>query len=124
MHTDKKMRARIPSSSVSICAPSVAKKSIWRFALVLSAATLAGCAVGPNYAPPRLNLPEAFSSAQSVAPTTQPARAVDLARWWESMADPQLNSLVHRAIQSNFDLQIAATRLQEARSTEAAVTGG
>jgi NodT family efflux transporter outer membrane factor (OMF) lipoprotein len=40
------------------------------------------------------------------------------------MADPQLNSLVHRAIQSNFDLQIAATRLQEARSTEVAVTGG
>ena len=100
-----------------------------RFAFVL-ALLVGGCSVGPNYTSPRIDLPEAFSSAQSVAPTTrpasatQPARAVDLARWWESMDDPQLNALVHRAIQSNFDLRLAATRLQEARSSEVAVTGG
>lgn len=99
--------------------------------LALAAAmTLAGCTVGPNYKPPQIDLPEAFSSARSVIPTTQPAsatqpaRQVDLARWWESLDDPQLDALVRRAIDNNFDLRIAATRLQAARATETAVTGG
>jgi NodT family efflux transporter outer membrane factor (OMF) lipoprotein len=91
---------------------------------------LVGCSVGPNYHPPAEILPQSFSSAQDIVPTTrpasatQPARPVDLARWWQSLDDPQLNSLVQKAIASNYDLRVATTRLQEARSTEAAITGG
>jgi NodT family efflux transporter outer membrane factor (OMF) lipoprotein len=108
----------------------VAFLRLW-VALVAPLAVL-GCAVGPKYHSPLVQLPSAFSSAYTIAPTTAPstqsampsARPVDLSLWWESLGDPQLNSLVKRAIASNYDLRIAAARLQEARSFEFAVTGG
>jgi NodT family efflux transporter outer membrane factor (OMF) lipoprotein len=49
---------------------------------------------------------------------------VDLAHWWRSLNDTELDSLIDRSIQSNLDLQIALTRLQESRATEFVVSGG
>jgi NodT family efflux transporter outer membrane factor (OMF) lipoprotein len=51
-------------------------------------------------------------------------RPIDLARWWQSLDDPELNALIERAIQSNLDLKIALNRLQEARAGEYVVSGG
>ena len=48
--------------------------------------------------------------------------SVDLAQWWRSLQDPELDSLIERAIKANPDLEIALTRLQEARTQLAAVT--
>jgi NodT family efflux transporter outer membrane factor (OMF) lipoprotein len=48
---------------------------------------------------------------------------VDLAEWWKALGDPELDSLVDRAIKSNLDLQLALTRLQQARTYESVVTG-
>ena len=56
-------------------------------------------------------------------PTTRP-RPIDLARWWESFDDAELNSLVRRSIESNLDLRIAIARLQETRELEWATVGG
>lgn len=79
----------------------------------------AGCAVGPNYRTPTPDEPAHF-----VANTSgQPNAAVDLATWWKSLNDPELNSLVERAIKSNLDLDIALTRLQQARTYESVVLG-
>jgi len=97
-------------------------------ALAVSVA-LAGCAVGPDYHTPATTLPSAFAATP---PTTQPATSesttrpvnVDLATWWKSFNDPELNSLVDRAIAANFDLEIALARLQEARTMEVVVEGG
>jgi NodT family efflux transporter outer membrane factor (OMF) lipoprotein len=61
------------------------------------------------------------SNVVTTGPTTRP---VDLARWWESLDDPELNSLERRAIQSGLDLRIAIERLQEAREQELATLGG
>jgi len=69
-------------------------------------------------------------SAFAASPTTQPAtasattRPVDIALWWKSFGDPELDSLISRAIAANFDLEIALTRLQEARTAEVVVEGG
>ncbi|MGA2501009.1 MAG: efflux transporter outer membrane subunit [Tepidisphaeraceae bacterium] len=94
----------------------------------LVAATIAGCQVGPDYHVPAIAVPDAFSSDSDVMPTTmpstRPSHPVDQARWWEALEDPQLNVLVQRAIESNFDARIAAARLQEAREVEFAATGG
>ena len=46
-----------------------------------------------------------------------------LIEWWKSLRDPELDSLVDRAIESNLDLEIALTRLQEARTQELVVIG-
>ncbi len=97
-------------------------------------AILSACAVGPNYHAPRLAVPDAFNAAPSLAPA--PAKnappeaaakgsgaAIDAAAWWRSFGDPELDSLVERAIHSNPDIEIALDRLQEARTQEAVVMG-
>jgi NodT family efflux transporter outer membrane factor (OMF) lipoprotein len=53
----------------------------------------------------------------------QNAAAVDLAVWWKSLNDAELDSLVERAVKSNLDLEIALTRLQQARTYESVVVG-
>jgi NodT family efflux transporter outer membrane factor (OMF) lipoprotein len=81
---------------------------------------LAGCAVGPNYHSPKPDAPPAFAAAAATAPAKPP---IDPAHWWESFNDPELTSLVRRAIAANLDLQVAIARLQEAEAAEAGVLG-
>jgi NodT family efflux transporter outer membrane factor (OMF) lipoprotein len=80
---------------------------------------LAGCAVGPSYHEPKPDAPAEFiaKATQSAAPSP------DLATWWRSLNDAELDSLVERAVKSNLDLEIALTRLQQARTYEAVVLG-
>ncbi len=88
-------------------------------------AGLSGCAVGPNYHTPKPDAPAAFAAITSSNAATTPsaASAPDLAAWWHALNDPELDSLVERAIKSNPDLEIALTRLQQARTYEAVVVG-
>jgi NodT family efflux transporter outer membrane factor (OMF) lipoprotein len=48
---------------------------------------------------------------------------VDASVWWRSLGDPELDSIVERAIRSNPDIEIALDRLEEARTQEAVVLG-
>jgi NodT family efflux transporter outer membrane factor (OMF) lipoprotein len=94
---------------------------------VAGAVCLAGCTVGPNYHVPATTMPIAFTPVPaSTQPTTANAatRPVDIARWWQSFDDSELNSLVERAVANNLDLDIALTRLQEARTQEVVIEGG
>jgi NodT family efflux transporter outer membrane factor (OMF) lipoprotein len=95
---------------------------------LLIAAALAGCAAGPNYHTPKVPIPERYAVASgggtdAAASAEQPAAKVDLALWWQALGDPELDSLVERAIAGNPDLAIALDRLQAARTFEAAVVG-
>jgi NodT family efflux transporter outer membrane factor (OMF) lipoprotein len=82
---------------------------------ILSAALFcAGCTVGPDYKKPDLGVPPAFREA----PNTVAASDADLAQWWTQFNDPELQSLVARALKSNLDLQTAASRVREARQQE------
>jgi NodT family efflux transporter outer membrane factor (OMF) lipoprotein len=85
---------------------------------------LAGCAVGPNYRSPPPDLPAAFD-AQSAAHASGPPQSpeVDLAAWWTALNDPELNALIERALGANPDLDIALTRLQQARTYESVILG-
>ena len=93
-------------------------------------AALAGCAVGPNYRTPKTPTPESFAAAGSTAtagvagtaPET-PAAPVDLAAWWQALKDPELDSLIARAIRGNPEVLIALDRLQAARTYEAGIIG-
>lgn len=72
------------------------------------------CAIGPRYAPPRVDMPCTFHEAAA-------ARAADgdrvvLERWWTGFHDATLDDLVTRAVVGNLDLKVAAARLQEARA--------
>jgi len=85
---------------------------------------LAGCAVGPNYHTPKPDTPAAFAAATGTnAASSSPATAPDPAAWWRALNDVELNSLVERAVKSNPDVEIALSRLQQARTYEAVVLG-
>jgi NodT family efflux transporter outer membrane factor (OMF) lipoprotein len=47
-----------------------------------------------------------------------------MATWWKSLGDPELDRLVERAVEENFDADIALMRLQEARASALVVAGG
>lgn len=94
-------------------------RSRWCMAPLLG--LLAGCAVGPNYHAPKPDTPAAFAAASAAQPANPSS---DPARWWEAFHDPELTSLIRRAIADNLDLQAAVARLQEAEATQAGVLGG
>ncbi|VXC76206.1 efflux transporter outer membrane subunit [Massilia sp. 9I] len=78
-----------------------------RKALLFAPLMLAGCAMAPQPAPaPTLQLPAAWRSAPA-------ANGIVARDWWQAFGDPQLNALVARALDSNGDLRIARSRLQE-----------
>ena len=101
------------------------------FLPTLGLSLLAGCAVGPNYHTPKLPAPEGYAEQVSAGAPPSPAAAasaaavpaVDLTGWWHALKDPELDSLIERAISGNPDLLIALDRLQAARTFEAAIIG-
>jgi NodT family efflux transporter outer membrane factor (OMF) lipoprotein len=98
-----------------------------RLLLVVGSMTaLVSCAVGPRYQAPTPDEPARFAAQAATLPSSNEiagAAPVDLATWWRSLNDPELNSLVERAVKSNLDVQIALDRLQQARAYEAVVLG-
>jgi NodT family efflux transporter outer membrane factor (OMF) lipoprotein len=95
-------------------------------------AVLGGCTVGPDYQEPHLSVPSSFATPSSGKVSTIASEAtgpdeshpsIDLAQWWKSFDDPVMQSLIERAIEANLNLEIALTRVQEARTTEAVAIG-
>jgi NodT family efflux transporter outer membrane factor (OMF) lipoprotein len=85
---------------------------------------LTACAVGPDYQTPGTTVPESFLPPWiDIAQKNTQNPAAALVEWWRSLRDPELNSLVGRALESNLALEIALTRLQEARTQELVVIG-
>lgn len=84
-------------------------------------AWLAGCAVGPNYHAPHTATPEKFVATAPALTSVAGSAAVDVAQWWRALKDPELDALIDRAIKANPDIEIALTRLQEARTRQAAL---
>ena len=87
-------------------------------AMLICLIAASGCAVGPDFRPPPPQVPSKWVGPTSM-PASQPATgpAVELARWWAAFGDPNLTSLVQRAMQSNLDLLQAQARLRQARAT-------
>ncbi|MCD0421864.1 efflux transporter outer membrane subunit [Rubrivivax sp. JA1024] len=80
--------------------------------MVLVAALLGGCAVGPDYRTPLLATPTHWSRTGGV--TTGPPT---LTRWWARLRDPLLDQLVTEAVDGNLDVATASARVREARAS-------
>ncbi|MFZ3215019.1 MAG: efflux transporter outer membrane subunit [Candidatus Acidiferrales bacterium] len=70
-----------------------------------------GCAVGPNYKRPAVNVPADFRSAQGQAVQ---ASLADLP-WWEVFKDETLKGLIQTALTNNYDLRVAVSRVEQSR---------
>ena len=75
---------------------------------------LAGCAVGPNYKRPALSVPTDYRAAPP-SPTAPPS-SLGNENWWQVYQDPVLAQMIHTALQQNYDVRIAATRVLEAQA--------
>ena len=81
-------------------------------ALLVLAAGLAGCAVGPNYKQPATPAVPQFAGAQGGPYSSAEAQG----KFWTEFGDDTLNRLVDQALEANHDLRIALGRLVEARA--------
>jgi len=81
-------------------------------------ALLTGCQVGPNYRQPKVTSSPAWASPLADGETNSPAQ---LAAWWKTFNDPELNSLITRAVQSNLVLRVAEAHVREARAQRSVV---
>ncbi len=98
-------------------------------AALAALALAAGCAVGPSYHAPKPAAPAAFgevrpgSPGADGTPTAAPSDPEALARWWTVLHDPELDSLVDRALRNNRDLKTAVSRVREARAERQVAAG-
>jgi multidrug efflux system outer membrane protein len=82
--------------------------------LLAIAGLLAGCAVGPNYKRPTVNVPTDYRDSMAAQTTAAPSLGNE--KWWDVYQDPILTQLIHTAIQQNYDVRIAAARVLEAQA--------
>ena len=82
-------------------------------ASVLTAALMAACAIGPNYARPEVPVPPAFRADPAV--TADGASLADL-KWFELFKDERLQDMIRTALVHNFDLRDAVVRVELARA--------
>ncbi|MCI0585321.1 MAG: efflux transporter outer membrane subunit [Planctomycetes bacterium] len=78
-----------------------------------------GCRVGPDYAPPKADVPDAWLDFKAGAAS----RPDEDARWWTRFGDPTLDALVERAIAQNLTLRQAGLRVLQARALRGIAVG-
>jgi multidrug efflux system outer membrane protein len=69
---------------------------------------IVSCKVGPNYQRPSVKSPDQFRFTHGAQDST-----IDL-RWWELFRDEDLKNLINSALVNNYDVKIAASRIDEA----------
>lgn len=92
----------------------MSSKRIWLAGLVpivFGLVLFASCSVGPNYKRPAINSPTAYRDDGSVTN----ASFMELA-WWQVYEDDTLKALIREALTNNYDLRIAAARVEQSRA--------
>jgi multidrug efflux system outer membrane protein len=84
--------------------------------ILLIAGAAAGCTVGPDYKRPIVTVPDTYRGAAALEPTAPDAVSIGDQAWWDLFQDEQLQELIRTALQQNFDLRIAATRILQAQA--------
>jgi outer membrane protein, multidrug efflux system len=95
--------------------PVIAKIRIMKHALLslvpIVTLALAGCAIGPNYKRPTVDVPSDFRFA-----AYQSTNSFADLPWWEVFKDPTLLHLIRTAVTNNYDLRQAVARVEQARN--------
>ncbi|UCD29204.1 MAG: TolC family protein [Planctomycetota bacterium] len=86
----------------------------------LAFSLLQGCAVGPDYEPPEIQVPDIWH--QSLTKGLNEGQA-NIQTWWTLLNDPVLNNLIVMAGRGNLDLKVAFVRISEARALRGIAAG-
>jgi len=88
---------------------------ICRSCLLAALASLAGCAVGPDYQRPELTVPAQFKETPGWK-VAEPSDKVQRGKWWERYGDAQLNALVSQVEVSNQNVAAAQAQYRRAQA--------
>lgn len=88
---------------------------------ILGALVLSGCAVGPDYVRPEMDIGEQYGAAETARlndgwirfEAGEPDNQTD---WWRRFEDAELDDMMSRLLADNFDLAAAEARYQQARA--------
>lgn len=78
--------------------------------------SLGGCVMGPDFKTPETPLAAHWANTPSQSGHSGTGESPVDMRWWDSFGDTQLSALVREAQTRNFDLQMAASRLEQSRA--------
>lgn len=88
-----------------------------------SSGLLAGCAVGPDYVRPTLDLPAAYKEAGPWK-NAEPRQIDSQQSWWQAYRDPALDDLMAQANAANQNIHQAEAQYRQARAIAAAARAG
>ena len=87
-------------------------RTVLPLALLLSVGLLTGCAVGPDYRSPEIDVSSRFLGQEGVAHRDVKSKA-DLSAWWTGFDDPLLTRFISLALEQNLDLAQATARITQ-----------
>src|ERR1700730_16359623 len=82
--------------------------------ILIAMGFLSSCTLGPNYHRPAVQTPQAFHAPEPL-PDSQATSFADL-KWWEVFRDEELQSLIKKALEQNYDLRDAVARVEMAQA--------
>src|SRR5216110_3236455 len=85
-------------------------------ALLLGISLLTGCAVGPNYRSPEIDVSSHFLGQEGIAHRDVQSKS-DLKAWWAGFDDPLLTRFISQALEQNLDIAQAAARVAQSRAS-------
>ena len=90
-------------------------KQTWRCAMlaVLFGAVLGGCAVGPDYVRPEVEVPAAFKEQWK---TAEPRAELTRGPWWQLFGDAELERLIAQVEVSNQNIRAVEAQYRQARA--------
>ncbi len=74
------------------------------------------CTLGPNYQRPKVDVPATYRGPVASSPAPPSVESLGNEKWWSVFHDPVLQQLVRTALQHNYDVQIAASRVIQAQA--------
>jgi multidrug efflux system outer membrane protein len=83
---------------------------------ILFAAVSSSCTVGPNYNKPLVVEPTVYRGAAAELSAKPDVASFGDQKWWDVFEDEALQTLIRAALEQNYDVRIAATRILEARA--------
>jgi multidrug efflux system outer membrane protein len=111
---------------------AISKNTHFSLGILLAISGMIGCAVGPKYKRPTVDVPVTYRDAtdSSAAPNAQPdheqpketkpqsppLQSLGDEKWWDVFQDPELQVLIRAALKNNYDVRIAATRVLQAQA--------
>lgn len=100
--------------------PDQPRSTLLRCFSVLASVLLTACTVGPDFVPPQMDAPAAWSQTVEAGVDVEPQTLIP---WWEAFNDPVLNELIIAALENNNSLELTGLNVLRARAQLGIATG-